>query len=71
MNGAQMPPEPSLATDGWSGSSRCSPNNDCVELKLEHKIVGVRDSKNARGPVLVFQRDEWTMFLTRCHCGTG
>lgn len=43
----------SLAT--WRKSSRSSGNNgNCVELALVAQVTGVRDSKNAAGPVLAF-----------------
>ena len=40
-------------------------NGSCVELaELEHGRIGVRDTKaNESGPVLVFTRTEWRLFL--------
>jgi hypothetical protein len=47
----------------WSKSSRSS-NGDCVEVaRLTGGQVGVRDSKAANGPVLVFTARDWRSFL--------
>ncbi len=48
----------------WVRSSRCTPNNNCVEVRVGHDEVGVRDTKNAGGAVLTFDRGGWTSFLT-------
>lgn len=50
---------------GWTRSSRCTPGNNCVELRLGRGAVGVRDSKNVDGEVLTFARDRWISFLGR------
>jgi hypothetical protein len=50
---------------GWVRSSRCVPNNNCVEVRVARDGVGVRDSKNAGGAVLAFRLDRWTGFLAR------
>jgi hypothetical protein len=39
------------------------PANQCVEVSLSTNTVGVRDSKNADGPILKFDHGEWTAFL--------
>ncbi len=54
---------PPAATGAWIRSSRCTPQNNCVELRSGHDSVGVRDSKNAGGTTLAFGRAEWTTFL--------
>jgi len=41
----------------WSGSG------GCVEVATAEGAVGVRDSKDCQGPVLVFNRIEWDAFL--------
>jgi hypothetical protein len=35
----------------------------CVEVTILERLVGVRDSKDRQGPVLVFRFDEWNAFL--------
>lgn len=45
----------------YSGNS----NNDCVEVALLVGAVGVRDSKNAGGPVLAFSEAAWRAFASR------
>ncbi|MGH3624278.1 MAG: DUF397 domain-containing protein [Sciscionella sp.] len=53
---------PETAT--WRKSSRSSSQANCVEVTVAGRAVGVRDSKNATGPVLVFDETPWTTFLT-------
>lgn len=48
----------------WRKSSHSGSGNDCVEVTTDIPgVVAVRDSKNPRGPVLVFSRTEWQTFL--------
>jgi hypothetical protein len=50
---------------GWRKSSRSAPpDGNCVEVATtgDHKLVGVRDSKNP-GPVLTFHCDGWRALL--------
>ncbi|WP_027927803.1 DUF397 domain-containing protein [Amycolatopsis benzoatilytica] len=49
----------------WQRPSACGPNSgNCVEVNLgSGGFVGVRDSKIAGSPVLVFDRGEWAEFL--------
>lgn len=48
----------------WFKSSHSGPDRECVEIAhLGGGTVGVRDSKNPAGPVLVFPRSEWQKFL--------
>jgi hypothetical protein len=57
-------PENSLMT--WRKSSYSgSGNGGCVEVALATQAVGVRDSKHATGPTLIFPADRWHAFLTR------
>ena len=37
--------------------------NDCVEIAFVDGHVAIRDSKNKRGPVLLFTAAEWLAFL--------
>lgn len=47
----------------WVKSSR-STNGNCVEVaRLSGGHVGVRDSKNQHGPVLVFTSADWQTFI--------
>lgn len=49
---------------GWFTSSRSGSGNDhCVEVRLG-PVVGVRDSKDRRGPQLAVRSATWTSFLT-------
>jgi hypothetical protein len=48
----------------WIKSSLSFSNSNCVEVtSLPDGGVGVRDSKDRKGPVLRFTPDEWQAFL--------
>jgi hypothetical protein len=48
----------------WIKSSLSFSNGNCVEVaSLSHGEIGVRDSKDPKGPVLRFTPDEWHAFL--------
>jgi uncharacterized protein DUF397 len=48
----------------WVKSSLSFSNSNCVEVaNLPGSQVGVRHSKDAKGPVLRFTPDEWKAFL--------
>ncbi len=48
----------------WVKSSLSFANGDCVEVAiLPGGRIGVRDSKDAEGPVLRFTSSEWTAFI--------
>ncbi|WP_040804066.1 DUF397 domain-containing protein [Nocardia concava] len=50
----------------WFKSSHSQGGSDCVEVAfLAGGHVGVRDSKNPTGPVLIFAPDEWDGFAAR------
>lgn len=49
--------------------SAYSMNGECVEVATIDKLVGVRDSKDRGGPVLVFGFGEWTAFLAGARDG--
>ncbi|MGY4102470.1 DUF397 domain-containing protein [Nocardia sp. R16R-3T] len=52
-----------LSEAKWFKSSRSTSGSDCVEVAhLRESMVGVRDSKNPTGPVLVFTPSEWDAF---------
>ena len=59
-----------VAFCGWRKSSHSSGNDNCLELaKAAWPVVGVRDSKNPRGPVLVFDLGQWSAFLAGLRAG--
>lgn len=53
-----------LTCTSWHKSSYSGGNNNCVELAtLSNGRQAIRDSKDARGPVLAFDRDSWGAFI--------
>jgi hypothetical protein len=48
----------------WTKSSLSHANGNCVEVAdLPGGQVGMRDSKDVNGPVLLFTPEEWHAFL--------
>jgi hypothetical protein len=48
----------------WIKSSLSFSNSNCVEVSsLPDGEIGVRDSKDRKGPVLRFTPDEWNAFI--------
>jgi hypothetical protein len=48
----------------WTKSSFSFANGDCVEVaSLQDGQIGIRDSKDAGGPVLRFTSSEWRAFV--------
>jgi Domain of unknown function (DUF397) len=48
----------------WIKSSLSYANGDCVEVaSLPDGTIGVRDSKDAEGPILRFTSSEWHAFI--------
>lgn len=45
--------------------------NGCVEVNCRHEYdqILVRDSKDQTGPVLAFNREEWTAFIRGVNAG--
>jgi hypothetical protein len=53
-----------LSTARWTRSRLCS-SDGCVEVAhLADGSVAVRDSKNVRKAAHVFDREEWSVFVT-------
>lgn len=46
----------------WFKSSFSVQDEYCVEVCFDEDSVRVRSSRNVNGPVLVFDRGEWTAF---------
>ena len=48
----------------WRTSSRSGQDNNCVEVATNlGDVVGVRDSKDSDGPVLVVDAYSWRLFV--------
>jgi hypothetical protein len=54
----------------WFKSSHSGPDRECVEVAhLAGGSVGVRDSKNRSGSILVFSPGVWDAFLNAAQRG--
>jgi hypothetical protein len=54
----------------WKKSSRSTDEGNCVEVAaLDGGGRAVRDSKNPRGPTLMFTTTEWVAFTAGVHAG--
>lgn len=51
-----------FAAAQWFKSSFSQAGGECVEVAFVDGAVGVRDSKDAYGPALVFTPGEWDAF---------
>jgi hypothetical protein len=58
-----------LTDAAWRTSSRSSGNGNCVEVAVLDGAVAVRDSKDRRGPVLIFTSAEWDAFVAGAQDG--
>ena len=53
-----------LSRAEWRTSTFSGGNGSCVEVARNLRgIVAVRDSKDRKGPALVFAPEEWLVFL--------
>ncbi len=62
-----------MSTDNLPGAvwrkSSYSARSACVEVAFAGDRVGVRDSKDPHGPVLIFSPGEWGAFLAGIRAG--
>ncbi|MDW5325352.1 DUF397 domain-containing protein [Plantactinospora sp. KLBMP9567] len=47
----------------WRKSTKTQQSGQCVEVARVGEVVGVRDSKDPDGPVLVFRKGDFASFL--------
>ncbi|BCJ66488.1 DUF397 domain-containing protein [Polymorphospora rubra] len=67
----RRPTTPTGGTPAWRTSSRSQTAN-CVEVALEtvpSAPVAVRDSKDRGGPVLTFDAERWSGFISAAKAG--
>jgi hypothetical protein len=71
MSETTAPEAPIFPVDAWARSAYCGPNGgNCVEVNRGIAgFAGVRDSKPAASPVLVFGSRTWDDFLTQARDG--
>lgn len=62
MNMDAVPQSPALK---WRKASRSTGNGACVEVASFNRIVAVRDSQDASGPVISCTQPDWRKFLSR------
>lgn len=53
----------------WRKSSCSATSGDCVELTYTEAVFGVRDSKNADGPLLALATEPGLAFLSAVKSG--
>ncbi|MFG1998294.1 DUF397 domain-containing protein [Spirillospora sp. NPDC048911] len=54
----------------WRTSTYSSTNGgECVEVAALSAQIGVRDSKNPEGPLIVFAEQGWTALISRIKNG--
>ncbi|MGI8307838.1 DUF397 domain-containing protein [Saccharopolyspora hattusasensis] len=55
--------EVAFVGDAWRKSGRSVSGSNCVEVARRDAVVGVRDSKDPGGGVLVFSAVRWANFV--------
>ncbi len=53
----------------WIRSTRCE-SSHCVEAAVIEGRIGLRDSKDAEGPILTVSRGAWAEFTSAIRAGT-
>jgi hypothetical protein len=56
-------PDLSWGDATWRKSSYSTANSECVEVARTADAVGVRDSKNATGPMLTLAPNGWSALI--------
>ncbi|MDI5940133.1 DUF397 domain-containing protein [Micromonospora sp. PTRAS2] len=51
------------ASATWRKSTRSNGSGDCVEVAGLPGKIGLRDSKDPAGPVLIFEQAPWAAFI--------
>jgi hypothetical protein len=54
-----------LRLTDWRTSRHSIGNGECVEVASTNGNVGVRDSKNPAGPVILYPASAWQAFVAR------
>ncbi|GIH61093.1 DUF397 domain-containing protein [Microbispora siamensis] len=53
----------------WRTASRCN-NGNCVAVAtLSADVIGMRDTKDAKGRILEIRREQWEQFLQEVKAG--
>lgn len=52
-----------VVDQGWVTSSYSTGSGECVQVRHQPDVVGVRDSKNVAGPVLGFGPASWASLV--------
>ncbi|PKW13204.1 DUF397 domain-containing protein [Saccharopolyspora spinosa] len=58
-----------LSDARWRKSRRSASNAHCVEVAVMTRAVGVRDTKDRDGGMLLFTPEQWTSFTARLKQG--
>lgn len=56
-----------VAFGSWRKSSFSANEANCVEVARSAEVVGVRDSKNTAGPMLVLPAATWSRLVGQLH----